>query len=212
MSEINEIKKTSDTKKRIFNAAMRLFAQNGYDATTVRQIAKEAEVSQPSVYWAYKNKKDILNAILNAYWQKVEENLITKEEANRLVEVSTPQQALDWCTDFFSKDQVEFMFLAYKIAAMEQFTNSLAKEIIVGELRNKAVESVKYMLDLLIARGEIPKTNTAFLTELWAQCWLCDATMWVHFSKQGKIEAEANLANFNKQIIELALKGDFPSE
>lgn len=212
MPNTSEKKEKSETKEKIFNVAARLFAQNGYDATTVRQIAKGADVSQPSLYWAFKDKKAILNEILATYWRKVEDNLITKEEACRLIETNTPRQLLEQCINFFKEDEIEFMFLAYKIACMEQFTNQMAKEIIIGELRRKAVESMKYMLDLLIARGKIPKVNTTFLTELWAQSWLYDSTMWVHFSDGEKVEGDISFSTFNKQIIEVALNGRFPVE
>lgn len=208
----SEKKEKSETKKKIFNVAVQLFAQNGYDATTVRQIAKGADVSQPSLYWAFKDKQAILTEILSTYIKKVEKNLVTKEEADKLIETDTPRQLLERCTIFFKEDETEFMFLAYKIACMEQFTNQLAKEIIIGESRKKAVERLKYVLDLLIARGKIPKVNTTFLTELWAQSWLYDSAMWVHFVDEGKAEGDINFKVFNKQIIDVALNGCFPVE
>lgn len=52
------------TKERILEAALTLFAENGYDGTSVEQIATEVGIKAPSLYKHYKGKEDILNALI----------------------------------------------------------------------------------------------------------------------------------------------------
>ncbi|WP_165044870.1 TetR/AcrR family transcriptional regulator [Adlercreutzia sp. ZJ138] len=55
---------TFDQSKVILNAAIELFAKQGYQATTMSQIAEAAGYNQSSLYYWYKRKEDLLNAIL----------------------------------------------------------------------------------------------------------------------------------------------------
>ncbi|ONI75904.1 TetR family transcriptional regulator [Kribbella sp. ALI-6-A] len=51
------------TRVEIAEAARRLFVARGWAATTVRDVAREAEVSVPTVYAAYKNKAGLAWAL-----------------------------------------------------------------------------------------------------------------------------------------------------
>ena len=44
------------TKERILDAALTLFAENGYDGTSVEQIANIVGIKAPSLYKHYKGK------------------------------------------------------------------------------------------------------------------------------------------------------------
>ena len=52
------------TKERIFDAAVELFSEQGYDRTSVRQIAAAVGVTEAAVYRHYSSKEAILDAIL----------------------------------------------------------------------------------------------------------------------------------------------------
>jgi AcrR family transcriptional regulator len=52
------------TKERIFDAAVELFSEQGYDRTSVRQIAAAVGITEAAVYRHYSNKEAILDAIL----------------------------------------------------------------------------------------------------------------------------------------------------
>ena len=50
----------SKRSKEILDAAARLFGENGYDATGIRDIAKAVGINSASLYYHYKNKDEIL--------------------------------------------------------------------------------------------------------------------------------------------------------
>lgn len=54
------------TSTEIAHAARRLFVEHGWAATTVRDVAREAGVSVPTVYSAYGNKTGLIQAIVDA--------------------------------------------------------------------------------------------------------------------------------------------------
>jgi AcrR family transcriptional regulator len=54
--------KAEETRQRIVNTALRLFAEQGYDATTMRAIAKEAGVSTGSAYQYFTGKEHLVLA------------------------------------------------------------------------------------------------------------------------------------------------------
>ncbi|MGD8367382.1 MAG: TetR/AcrR family transcriptional regulator [Desulfobacterales bacterium] len=52
--------KNNDKYHRILNAAVRVFAEQGFFQSTVSQIAREAQVADGTIYLYFKNKDDIL--------------------------------------------------------------------------------------------------------------------------------------------------------
>ncbi|MDX3227998.1 helix-turn-helix domain-containing protein [Streptomyces sp. ME19-01-6] len=55
-----------ETRAEIARAARRLFVSQGWAATTVRDVAREAGVSVPTVYAAYGNKTGLTRALADA--------------------------------------------------------------------------------------------------------------------------------------------------
>ena len=66
----------SDTKQRIIGSAIQLFAEKGYQATTIAEIAKLAEANAGSVYFFFPTKQDILLAVLDTYCEGIEPMLL----------------------------------------------------------------------------------------------------------------------------------------
>jgi len=51
-----------ETKQKIVDAAMRLFEKHGYDATTMRAIAAEADVAVGNAYYYFPSKEHLIQA------------------------------------------------------------------------------------------------------------------------------------------------------
>lgn len=54
-----------DTKRKILEAAMQLFALKGFEGTTIRQIAELAQVNVASLNYHFKSKENLRQAILS---------------------------------------------------------------------------------------------------------------------------------------------------
>jgi AcrR family transcriptional regulator len=58
--------RAGETRRAIAAAARRLFVTRGWEQTTVREVAREAGVSVPTVYSAYGNKTGLALALVDA--------------------------------------------------------------------------------------------------------------------------------------------------
>ncbi len=56
-----------ETKENILNVSKKLFFKNGFKETSIRQIAKKANVTSGALYKHFKSKEDILDAIISPY-------------------------------------------------------------------------------------------------------------------------------------------------
>lgn len=65
-SSLRRAAQAHQTKAEIAGAARRLFVSQGWAATTVRDVAREAGVSVPTVYAAYQNKTGLIWALADA--------------------------------------------------------------------------------------------------------------------------------------------------
>jgi AcrR family transcriptional regulator len=59
-----EAKPVGTSSREIATAAARLFAERGYDATSVREIVEAAGVTKPTLYYYFHSKEGLANALL----------------------------------------------------------------------------------------------------------------------------------------------------
>ena len=52
-----------DTRQRILNVALDLFTEQGYDGTSLREIAEQLGVTKAAIYYHFESKEDILMAL-----------------------------------------------------------------------------------------------------------------------------------------------------
>ncbi|MBL8560001.1 MAG: TetR/AcrR family transcriptional regulator [Hyphomonadaceae bacterium] len=69
------------TRARILAAARKLFADPGYDATTIRMIALEAGVATGSVFTTFESKEDVLFAITGEVFEDISVRLAERFRA-----------------------------------------------------------------------------------------------------------------------------------
>ncbi len=68
----------TETKKRILEAAQKLFARKGYEGTTTRELAHEAGVAEGTIFRHFPNKKAILVEVATAGWVELLTDLLTE--------------------------------------------------------------------------------------------------------------------------------------
>ncbi|GAA1914907.1 TetR/AcrR family transcriptional regulator [Streptantibioticus ferralitis] len=59
--------RAEQTRARMLDAAMRLFVENGYGATTIESIAQEAGVAVQTMYFSFGNKQKILKELIDLH-------------------------------------------------------------------------------------------------------------------------------------------------
>lgn len=84
MSGTREAKKRK-TKKAILDAAVELFGQNGYEKTSIAQLARTAGVGKGTVYSYFKTKQDILYAFCEEELDFIHERLTEESDASSTI-------------------------------------------------------------------------------------------------------------------------------
>ncbi len=77
-----EMRKTpqteEDTRTKILQAALRLFAKRGYDGTTTKDLAKSAGVAEGTLFRHFTSKKAILIEVATTGWVDILTDLLTE--------------------------------------------------------------------------------------------------------------------------------------
>ena len=72
-----------DTKKKIMDAAIKVFSTRGYNKATLVDIAAEANLTRGALYWHFKSKSDLFIELSNAYGHKFVMSNIEKVLRNK---------------------------------------------------------------------------------------------------------------------------------
>ena len=98
----------SNTKQQILDAALELFSVQGYEATSISQLAEAVGIRKASLYSHFENKQAILDALIQTTLEQYEKHSIF---ANA-----------DWDNPAFTRDK-------------ENMTPEMAVEIFLGQIR-----------------------------------------------------------------------------
>ncbi|MFI7632579.1 TetR/AcrR family transcriptional regulator [Nonomuraea sp. NPDC049400] len=63
----------TDTKERIQQVALELFAERGYEQTTLQEVAERLEITRPALYYHFRTKEAILESVLQGLVESIEE-------------------------------------------------------------------------------------------------------------------------------------------
>lgn len=117
------------TKEKIFEAAIDLFAQKGFDATSMREIAETVGIKKASMYSHYKSKDEILEKIVEYPMARIEivgpqnvetEELIISMGLEKFMALSS-NVATEWMND-------HFMEKIWRIVCIELYHNEQIKK------------------------------------------------------------------------------------
>ena len=155
------------TKEKILEAALTLFAENGYDGTSVEQIAGIVGIKAPSLYKHYKGKEDILNALIDSAETRYEEMFgsernigKTPESPEEFIKVTMGRVAFTMHDSIIRKTR---MFLV-----QEQFRNERISEITARHqldgIQRMFAKIIKEMMDKGIVKDDDPSLLAVELT------------------------------------------------
>ena len=155
------------TKEKILDAALTLFAENGYDGTSVEQIANIVGIKAPSLYKHYKGKEDILNALIDSAETRYDEmfgseNHIGKIPENReeFIKMTMGRVAFTMRDPMIRKIR--------KFLVQEQFRNERISEVTTKHqldgIQGMFAKIIKGMMDAEIVVKDDPKLLAVELT------------------------------------------------
>ncbi len=68
----------NQTRDKLLEHALRLFADRGYAATSIRDIIEAAEVTQPTLYYYFSNKQSLFTTLVEQHYA-ASQDLLTQE-------------------------------------------------------------------------------------------------------------------------------------
>ena len=124
-------KMRSESKTKIAEAAMRLFAQKGYGDTTIEAIATASGVAKGLVYNYFENKEELLFYAFTGAFEHVEERFVSFLSPENPME--TVELFINGMFDFV-KEHTDFWRLQMNIM-MQPMVPQRCKEMAMGKLR-----------------------------------------------------------------------------
>lgn len=101
-----------DTKERILETALELFAQSGYLGTSMSDIAKELGITKGALYKHYTSKQEILNSIVER---------MNKMDYERAEEYEMPESEPDGFAEAYLQTPIE-KIRTYSMAQFDHWT------------------------------------------------------------------------------------------
>jgi AcrR family transcriptional regulator len=127
------------TRVRIAEAARRLFAGDGYGATSIDAIAKEAGVATRTVYSAFGTKREILSLICDLWLQRAGAVDLAGDVLAETDPAAKLRKAAHWLTNLYSAGfDVVLIFEAATDESAE--TRALLRSKLAG--RNQVMDAI----------------------------------------------------------------------
>jgi AcrR family transcriptional regulator len=133
-----------DTRARIQQVALELFAEQGYEKTSLREIAERLDVTKAALYYHFKSKEDIVRSLVEDYFGQIDALISWARSQPR--SATTSGAILGRYVAIVADGDEVFRMLQHNQAAV----NSLATNKGRGELFR---ERVTALIDLLTEPG-----------------------------------------------------------
>lgn len=166
------------TKERILDAALEMFAENGYAGTNMRDLAQSVGLTKSALYKHFQSKEDIWNSLLDEvqihYSQGFGSAAASLGELESCEELEGVALAL---FDFTVHDRM--IILARKILLTEQFRNERARELAGKYFLGKMEQVFEGVFGAMMDKGLMKRVDPSilafsFVTPIGALVQLCD--------------------------------------
>lgn len=183
------------TKKAILETALNLFSVQGFEATSVSQIADEVGIRKASMYSHFKSKQEILDELVRESLEKYNERSIfaradwndpdfTKDKSDM-----TPDMALKMVLGQFRyilhDEQIR---KSRKMLTIEQFQNPKLKELQTKQTYTDIMRYFTGFMSFLIRQGKLSQNDP----EIMAAQFCLPVSVWINLcDREPEREEEA---------------------
>lgn len=151
----------SDTRQRIIEEALHLFASNGYDAVSVSQIAQAVGIKAPSLYKHFPSKRAIFDAIVEHTRQLDTEHAkqaevpgMGEEDAESEIDAPEPAKLRAFMVDRFRYWTEDGLAHDYRrMLTLEQYKSSENMAMYQKVLGSGPVAYIEDMLGAMLDEG-----------------------------------------------------------
>lgn len=135
-----KIQTISDMEKNILKVSTQLFLDQGYDKTTIRQIAEECGIGRGHLYYYFRKKEDILIHIFKQILNKIYDDVIESSDDKTEVLLS---YATIQCVYTYTLVLNEKLFRIYLQGSNIEIVRRAAQNILIDLCKKKA-EDMNY--------------------------------------------------------------------
>ena len=107
----------TDTRSRVQKVALELFAEQGYEKTSLREIAERLGVTKAALYYHFKSKEDIVHSFTDDYFAELDDLLDWAKDQPRSDQ--TRREVLDRYVSIVLGGNEVFRFLEQNRASMQ---------------------------------------------------------------------------------------------
>lgn len=155
------------TREALIDAAEQVFRREGVTQTSLAEIAAEAGVTRGAIYWHFKDKAELLDAMCERTVLPLDAAFARAGEAARIDPLGTLRGlAVDALTQL-SRDprtQAVFEILFHKCELVGELAQRSAAQ---KSDRRQCLSSVESLFELAIAKGQLPDdTDTRLATNM----------------------------------------------
>lgn len=148
------------TKKIIVSKAVKLFKQKGFIATTLEEIAVEANVTRGAIYWHFKDKLDIVDELINKERENMT-HMLTSIFEEGISPYSKIQKAVDHIVKHFFgsesfRDFIDITWFKIEYSQLSRLKESKA------EMTDYFINTIEALAKDAQTMGEIKKELDAF--------------------------------------------------
>ncbi|MGF7117070.1 TetR/AcrR family transcriptional regulator [Methanobacterium oryzae] len=150
------------TKEKIFDVSIELFSQKGFNAVSVREIAREVGIRESSIYNHYKNKEAILDAIIDYFMFEMLQSSPPEEEMEKLME--TPELFFEiGAKAFIGRMSAPKTEKIWRLISIELYHNEKIREFFKKELLEVPLVSWEEIFTKMMEKGVIKQVDPKIL-------------------------------------------------
>ncbi len=148
--------KSDETKGKLIRSAAEIFAQKGYAASTTREIADSAGVSEAVLFKYYKNKKGLLHETVLDFIEQISLDSVF-ESVDEIVKNNKKMPTEDLLRKLFKDryNMIEKNFQMFKMLVIEIQYHEDVRYIFIEKVMVRIVHYAKVMSSLLEERDDI---------------------------------------------------------
>lgn len=167
------------TKQRILDAALELFSTQGFEATSIAQIADAVGVRKASLYSHFDSKQDILDRLIESIMEDYTKHSV-RSLADRIGDELDPDGVVQLVTEQIRYTvHDEHISRARKMLTIEQYRNSQLAELKTRQSYTDVLAFAEALMERLVSEGKLKPLDTqmmaaqfAFPISVWMS--LCD--------------------------------------
>ncbi len=106
----------SDSAQRVLHAALELFAEHGFEGTSLQQIADRMGVTKAAVYYHFRTKDDLLAALVGPAYDELESLIAQAEAIPR--DAARQKHALELFVEYLMRHRAAAAWMGQDAAAL----------------------------------------------------------------------------------------------